>query len=233
MVEANLRRKSGFTAQPSGTPELRLGESTSVIRQYIDLPGSRRFSCRIMHGSSLSSNARAHDVRPRWESDADWPPSRAPPSNGVDCMSSAGPATSRRLGWVRADWARPCGTRCRTRLHGGGGGLAGSKVGRALRHSRRRSLNSTFRDGDIAHAGISGWARFSLFAAHRIQTLAQAVARGYVRFDPTVTFDEMVSSLTRAADLNLASAHRVAMRALGEPYASPFGAPSVLTEATE
>jgi 3-methyladenine DNA glycosylase/8-oxoguanine DNA glycosylase len=84
----------------------------------------------------------------------------------------------------------------------------------------------------LMQASLAGLG-LSLLAAHRIQTCAQAVACGYVRFDPMVTFDEMVSSLTCAADLNLASAYWVAMRALGEPDASSFGAPSVPTEATE
>jgi 3-methyladenine DNA glycosylase/8-oxoguanine DNA glycosylase len=66
-------------------------------------------------------------------------------------------------------------------------------------------------------------------AVHGIQRLAHAVVRGDLSFDPRVAFDELVSGLTRAADLDLASAHWVALRALGEPDANPFGAASVLT----
>ena len=69
------------------------------------------------------------------------------------------------------------------------------------------------------------------FAVHCIQKLAQAVVRGDIRFDPHVAFDELVSGLTRAAELDLASAHWVAMRALGEPDANPFGAASALPPA--
>ncbi len=71
----------------------------------------------------------------------------------------------------------------------------------------------------------------SRLAVHCIQRLAQAVVRGDIRFDPRVAFDEVVSGLTRAADLDLASAHWVAMRAFGEPDVNPFGAASVLTPA--
>jgi AraC family transcriptional regulator of adaptative response / DNA-3-methyladenine glycosylase II len=73
----------------------------------------------------------------------------------------------------------------------------------------------------------------SPLAARRVQALAQAVAHGYVRFDPVISCDEMIRALTREADLDLPSAHWVAMRALGEPDASPFGAPSVQTAAAE
>jgi AraC family transcriptional regulator of adaptative response / DNA-3-methyladenine glycosylase II len=71
----------------------------------------------------------------------------------------------------------------------------------------------------------------SRLAVHCIQRLAGAVVRGDIRFDPSVAFDELVSDLTRAADLDLASAHWVALRALGEPDANPFGAASPLTPA--
>ena len=71
----------------------------------------------------------------------------------------------------------------------------------------------------------------SRLAAHGIQRLAGAVDRGDIRFDASVAFDEVVSSLTRAADLDLASAHWVAMRALAEPDANPFGAASASTAA--
>jgi 3-methyladenine DNA glycosylase/8-oxoguanine DNA glycosylase len=68
-------------------------------------------------------------------------------------------------------------------------------------------------------------------AAHGIQRLAHAVVRGDLRFDPRVSFDALVSSLTREAELDLASAHWVALRALGEPDANPFGAASALAPA--
>jgi 3-methyladenine DNA glycosylase/8-oxoguanine DNA glycosylase len=71
----------------------------------------------------------------------------------------------------------------------------------------------------------------SCCAASCIQRLAQAVVRGDLRFDPRVAFEEVVRGLTRAADLDPASAHWVAMRALGEPDANPFGAASVLAPA--
>ena len=71
----------------------------------------------------------------------------------------------------------------------------------------------------------------SRLAESHIQRLAQAVVRGNIRFDPTVTFDELVSGLIREADLDQASAPWVAMRALGEPDANPFGAASVLAPA--
>ncbi len=77
----------------------------------------------------------------------------------------------------------------------------------------------------LAHLGLSR------FAVHCIQKLAQAVVRGDIRFDPCVAFDEVISSLTRTADLDPASAHWVALRALGEPDANPFGAASPLTPA--
>jgi AraC family transcriptional regulator, regulatory protein of adaptative response / DNA-3-methyladenine glycosylase II len=70
----------------------------------------------------------------------------------------------------------------------------------------------------LAHLGLSR------FAMHCIQKLAQAVVRGDIRFDPRVACDELVSGLTHAADLDVASAHWVALRALGEPDANPFGA---------
>ena len=68
-------------------------------------------------------------------------------------------------------------------------------------------------------------------ATYGIQRLAHAVVRGALRFDPRVAFDEVVSGLTREADLDLASAHWVAMRALGEPDANPFGAASAVAPA--
>jgi AraC family transcriptional regulator, regulatory protein of adaptative response / DNA-3-methyladenine glycosylase II len=68
-------------------------------------------------------------------------------------------------------------------------------------------------------------------AAHGIRRLAHAVVRSDLRFDPRVAFDELVSALTREADLDLPSAHWVAMRTLGEPDANPFGAASVSTPA--
>jgi len=68
-------------------------------------------------------------------------------------------------------------------------------------------------------------------AAHGIRRLAHAVVRSDLRFDPRVAFDELVSALTREADLDLPSAHWVAMRTLGEPDADPFGAASVSTPA--
>jgi 3-methyladenine DNA glycosylase/8-oxoguanine DNA glycosylase len=68
-------------------------------------------------------------------------------------------------------------------------------------------------------------------ATDGIQRLAHAVVRGALRFDPRVAFDEVVSGLTREADLDLASAHWVAMRALGEPDANPFGAASAVAPA--
>jgi AraC family transcriptional regulator of adaptative response / DNA-3-methyladenine glycosylase II len=69
----------------------------------------------------------------------------------------------------------------------------------------------------------------SYLAADRIRRLAQAVTYGSIRFDLGVAFDELIGSLTHEADLDLPSAHWVAMRSLGEPDASPFGAPAVLT----
>src|SRR5262249_23123021 len=60
-------------------------------------------------------------------------------------------------------------------------------------------------------------------ATDGIRRLAHAVVRGALRFDPCVAFDAVVSGLTREADLDLASAHWVAMRALGEPDANLFG----------
>jgi len=68
-------------------------------------------------------------------------------------------------------------------------------------------------------------------AAQGIRRLAHAVVRNDLRFDPRVAFDELVSALTREADLDLPSAHWVAMRTLGEPDANPFGAASVSTPA--
>ena len=71
----------------------------------------------------------------------------------------------------------------------------------------------------------------SCHAAYGIQRLANAVVRGALRFDPRVAFEEVVSGLTREADFDLASAHWVAMRALGEPDAHPFGAASAVATA--
>lgn len=67
----------------------------------------------------------------------------------------------------------------------------------------------------------------SHLAACRIRRLARAVACGSLRFNPTVTFAELVSALSREADLDPAAAQWVAMRALGEPDADLFGAPSI------
>jgi hypothetical protein len=53
------------------------------------------------------------------------------------------------------------------------------------------------------------------------------VVCGAIRFDPTVTADELIGSLTGEAALDESSAHWVAMRALGEPDTTPFGAPFV------
>jgi len=64
---------------------------------------------------------------------------------------------------------------------------------------------------------------------NRINTLAKAVVCGHIRFDPLITFDELVSGLTRIANFDLPAAHWVAMRTLGEPDANPFGAPSLPT----
>jgi AraC family transcriptional regulator of adaptative response / DNA-3-methyladenine glycosylase II len=69
----------------------------------------------------------------------------------------------------------------------------------------------------------------SKLAAHGIQKLARAAVRGDIRFDPSVAFDEVVNGLTRTGYLDLASAQWVAMRALGEPDANPFGAASIST----
>jgi hypothetical protein len=55
--------------------------------------------------------------------------------------------------------------------------------------------------------------------------------RSDLRFDARVAFGELVNALTRQADLDLPSAHWVAMRTLGEPDANPFGAASVSTPA--
>jgi len=68
-------------------------------------------------------------------------------------------------------------------------------------------------------------------AAQGIRRLAQAVVRGDLRFDARITFDELVSALTRETDLALPSAHWVAMRTFGEPDANPFGGASVSTPA--
>jgi AraC family transcriptional regulator of adaptative response / DNA-3-methyladenine glycosylase II len=68
-------------------------------------------------------------------------------------------------------------------------------------------------------------------AAYGIQRLANAVVRGALRFGLRVAFEEVVSGLTREADFDLASAHWVAMRALGEPDANPFGAASAVAPA--
>ena len=66
-------------------------------------------------------------------------------------------------------------------------------------------------------------------AENRINTLAKAVVYGHIRFDPIITFDELVSGLTRNANFDLPAAHWVAMRTLGGPDANPFGAPSLPT----
>jgi AraC family transcriptional regulator of adaptative response / DNA-3-methyladenine glycosylase II len=68
-------------------------------------------------------------------------------------------------------------------------------------------------------------------ATDGIQRLAHAVVRGALKFDSRVAFDEVVSGLTHEADLDLASAHWVALRALGEPDANPFGAASAVAPA--
>jgi len=85
---------------------------------------------------------------------------------------------------------------------------------------------ATLMQAPLANLGLS------CHATHCIQRLAHAVVHGALRFDPHVPFDELVSGLTREADLDLVSAHWVAMRALGEPDANPFGAASALTPAT-
>jgi AraC family transcriptional regulator of adaptative response / DNA-3-methyladenine glycosylase II len=78
----------------------------------------------------------------------------------------------------------------------------------------------------LTRASLAGLG-LSALAAGRIHRLAQSVACGSIRFDPTVAFDELIGSLSREADLDLPSAHWVAMRTLGEPDANPFGAPAV------
>jgi AraC family transcriptional regulator, regulatory protein of adaptative response / DNA-3-methyladenine glycosylase II len=75
----------------------------------------------------------------------------------------------------------------------------------------------------IASLGLSGT------AVHSIHTLAKAVVDGRMRFDPFLTFDELVSGLMRLVNLDQPSAHWIAMRTLGEPDANPFGAPSLPT----
>ena len=59
------------------------------------------------------------------------------------------------------------------------------------------------------------------------------MARGHIKFDSMFVFDELVNRLTREAGLDAPSAHWVAMRALGEPDADPFGAPTVPTAAAQ
>jgi AraC family transcriptional regulator of adaptative response / DNA-3-methyladenine glycosylase II len=75
----------------------------------------------------------------------------------------------------------------------------------------------------IASLGLSGTAE------HAINTLAKAVVDGRLRFDPFLTFDALVSGLMCIINLDLPSAHWIAMRTLGEPDANPFGAPSLPT----
>jgi AraC family transcriptional regulator of adaptative response / DNA-3-methyladenine glycosylase II len=67
----------------------------------------------------------------------------------------------------------------------------------------------------------------SHLAAGRIHRLSQAVISGAIRFDPTVAVDDLIGSLTREAALDQPLAHWVAMRTLGEPDTTPFGAPSI------
>ncbi len=73
----------------------------------------------------------------------------------------------------------------------------------------------------------------SRLGTDRIQRLARSVAHGQIKFDSTVAFDELVNRLTQEADLDVPSAHWVAMRTLGEPDASPFGAHTISAAAAQ
>jgi hypothetical protein len=86
-------------------------------------------------------------------------------------------------------------------------------------------LAAVLMQASLAHLGLSRR------AADGIRRLARAVVSSDLRFDPRVAFDELVNALTRETDLDLPSAHWVAIRTLGEPDANPFGAASVSTPA--
>jgi AraC family transcriptional regulator of adaptative response / DNA-3-methyladenine glycosylase II len=108
-------------------------------------------------------------------------------------------------------------------------GRLAAAYGQTLIAAGDRRLTTLFPTAaSLMRASVAGLG-LSRLAADRIKRLAQSVAYGSIRFDLTVAFDELVSSLTHEADLDLPSAHWVAMRALGEPDAAPFGAPSALT----
>jgi AraC family transcriptional regulator of adaptative response / DNA-3-methyladenine glycosylase II len=78
----------------------------------------------------------------------------------------------------------------------------------------------------LMRASLTGLGMARL-AAGRTRGFAHAVGRRIIRFDRTTATGELISSLTREAALDVSSAHWVAMRALGEPDTTPFGAPSV------
>jgi AraC family transcriptional regulator, regulatory protein of adaptative response / DNA-3-methyladenine glycosylase II len=110
-------------------------------------------------------------------------------------------------------------------------GKLAATYGQSLLTSEDSGLTTLFPTAvSLAQGPLAGFG-LSYLAESRIQRLAQAVVRGDIRFDPTVTFDELVSGLICEADLDQASAHWVAMRALGEPDANPFGAASALAPA--
>jgi AraC family transcriptional regulator, regulatory protein of adaptative response / DNA-3-methyladenine glycosylase II len=106
-------------------------------------------------------------------------------------------------------------------------GRLAAAYGQALVVAEHRCLTRLFpTTAALMRASLTGLG-LSRLAAGRIRQLAQAVERGAIRFDPSVAVDELIRSLTREAALDEASAHWVAMRALGEPDMTPFGAPSV------
>lgn len=126
---------------------------------------------------------------------------------------------------VRVLVARDVGHLCTAAVMG----KLAATYGQPLVASEDRGLTTLFptaaslMQAPLANLGLSRG------AAHGIQRLAGAVVRGDIRFDPSVAFDGVINGLTRAAALDPASAHWVAMRTLGEPDANPFGAASAST----
>jgi AraC family transcriptional regulator, regulatory protein of adaptative response / DNA-3-methyladenine glycosylase II len=108
-------------------------------------------------------------------------------------------------------------------------GRLAATYGRPLAMPEDKHLTTLFPTAAaLLQAPLSGLG-LSHLAAGRIHRLARAVIGGAIRFDPTVAVDDLVRSLTREAALDRPSAQWVAMRTLGDPDTTPFGAPSIPT----
>jgi 3-methyladenine DNA glycosylase/8-oxoguanine DNA glycosylase len=106
-------------------------------------------------------------------------------------------------------------------------GKLAATYGQSLPASGNRRLTTLFpTPATLMQASFTDFG-LSPLTANQITRLACAVAHEHLRFDPTIAFHDLVNGLIEVAELDSPSAHWVAMQTLGEPDASPFGAPSV------